>query len=153
MAEPAVPLARMAHLTLVAFECALSAGDGNGGAAPTAEVRYTLGRLALAAPGTAARCPHVRHALPPDALAFVLASAAPATPPAPPATCAADSGTARVGARAAARRLGVSAQAVRAAAKRGTLPGARDKVTGEWRFTRAAVDDYRRTRAGRHRET
>ena len=141
--EP-VPLRRMAALSLVAFEVALNTSASNGGAPPTAEVAYTVGRLAMAAPGTAARCPHVRAALAPEVLAVVIAhvSAVPATPPAAPRPEAVDS---PMGSTAAARLLGVTTAAVRAAAQRGTLRGAKSAVTGEWTFSAADVAEYGRT--------
>jgi hypothetical protein len=151
MTEPAVSLERMAHLTLLLCEAGLGAlADGNGGAAPTAELRYVLGRLSTAAPGTALRCPRVRASLPPEALAAAIAqvSAAPATPPAAPPPQAADS---LLGSTAAARALGISGAAVRAAAARGSLRGQRDRITGAWVFTASAVKEYRRDHAERRR--
>jgi hypothetical protein len=158
MAEPTVPLPRMAALTLLLCEAGLGAlSGGNGGAAPTAELRYVLGRLSAAAPATALRCPHVRAALPPDALAAAMAATRPAAqPPGPADSDTADpAGTAAprvpgahagtLGATAAAGLLGVSPQAVRAAAGRGTLRGRKSRITGEWTFTRTDVQEY-----GRH---
>jgi hypothetical protein len=144
--EP-VPLARMAHLTLCAFESALSAA-GRNGAAPAADVVWTLGRLAAVAPHTALRCPHVKAAMDPVdvATAYALAGARPATPPAPPAPDTADS---VLGTAEAARALGISGQAVRRAAARGTLRGQHDRITGAWVFTRAAVAEYGRAHAER----
>jgi hypothetical protein len=132
----------MAHLTLCAFESALSAGPGNGGGAPTAEVRFVLARLAVAAPRTALRCPRVRAALPPEALAtvFALAGDGPATAPAPPAPGAADS---VLTAAEAAEAASVTGAAIRAAAGRGALPG-RKGPDGRWRFKRNDVERYRR---------
>src|SRR5947209_4806996 len=115
----------MAALSVLAFEAALSAGGRNGGSQPAPDVRYTIGRLAMAAPDTAARCPHVRTALDPAVLAVVIAhvSARPATPPAATPPQPADSA---MGSTEAARLLGITSQAVRAAAKRGTLRGQHD---------------------------
>jgi hypothetical protein len=98
----------MAHLSLCAFEAAFAAQGANGGSQPTADVRYTLGRLAMAAPGTAARLPRVRAALDPVTLAAVIAQvgARPGTPPAPQPAEPADSEVLSSG--AAARLLGSS---------------------------------------------
>jgi hypothetical protein len=139
--EP-LSVADMADVTLKLAELALTAADSNGGAAASPRVRYVLARLALAAPGTAARLPHVRNALDPAVLATVLASTRPATPPAPPRPDPADSQ--RLGTAAAAARLGISGAAVRAAAKRGSMRGQRDRVTGRWSFAAADVTEYGR---------
>jgi hypothetical protein len=137
-----VPLARMAALSVLAFEAALSAQSSNG-AGPTGEVRYTLGRLAMAAPATAARCPHVRAVLPAEVLAAVTAqvSVRPATPdrPQPPRPA--------VSVQEAARALAITPAAVRAAAGRGRLRGSKSRATGEWSFAVADLETYRRTRA------
>jgi excisionase family DNA binding protein len=135
----------MAALSLAAFEVALSAGPGNGGAAPSAEVRYTIGRLAVAAPHMALRLPHVRAAMDPvdlaTARALVTPQAATPAPPQPPEP--------PVSVQQVARVLAISPQAVRAAAKRGTLRGQRDRITGEWRFKSEDVETYASNRRGR----
>lgn len=152
MADPPLTVADMAATTLLLAELALSTAAGNGGAAVNARVRYTLSRVSLANPETALRCPHVRAVLSPETLAVVLsqASARPATQPAAPPPETADSGAAAaagtVNTAAAARLLGVSPQAVRAAAKRGTLRGQHDRITGAWVLTRAAVEEYAHAR-------
>jgi Helix-turn-helix domain len=137
VADP-VPLARQCALNLVAWEIALSTNSVNGGMAPAPEVRFTVSRLAMAAPGMARRLPRVRAVLPPDVLAIVLASGPPATAPAPGAPGAPESVLTAAG---AAARLGVSGQAVRAAAGRGALPG-RKGPDGRWRFKRSDVETY-----------
>jgi hypothetical protein len=154
MGDQPVSIARMAALNLVAWEVAFTANGANGGMVPAPEVRYTVSRLAMAAPHMARRLPRVRTMLPPDVLAIVLANSLPATPPAPGAPGAADSamvvpaaaGPAAVGTAAAAALLSVTGQAVRRAAARGTLRGAKSKTTGAWQFSPAAVEEYRRAR-------
>jgi hypothetical protein len=146
----AVPLERMAALSLAAFEAALRAQARNG-SQPTAEVRYTIGRLAMAAPDAAARWPRVLAALPPEVRAAVIAQVgtAPATPAGPPGPDTADSERV-VGTTAAARLLGRSGQAVRAAVKRGTLPGTKRPRDGVWVFARADLESYRESHAKGH---
>src|SRR5262249_50213937 len=145
MGDMSVP--QMAAVTLKLAEMALSTADGNGGTVPAAEVRYVLGRLALASPETAARCPRVRVALPPEALAVVLslASARPAMPPAEQQPQTGDSGT-RLSTRQAAEHVGVSQQAIRQAAARGSLPGVKSRATGEWSFAANDVKEYARAK-------
>src|SRR5262249_11130744 len=68
----------------------------------------------------------------------------PATVPPQPQPQTADS---VLGTAEAARQLGISGQAVRAAAKRGTLAGQHDRITGAWVFAASAVARYGREHA------
>jgi hypothetical protein len=143
---------RVCHLDVLAWEAALGPAAGNGRALP-ADVVWTVSRRALAAPVTAARCPHLRAALPPGVLAAVLraAGAVPVTPLAAPASQEARSGTGRewLTSREAARALGLTVHGARAAARRGRLTAARGPG-GEWRIDPASVTEYR---GGAHDQT
>jgi Helix-turn-helix domain len=134
-------VAELAAVNLKVVQYALESAARNGGAPPVASVRYLLARLALAAPGVAVRCPNVLAALDAVTLAtvFALAGATPATPPAAPPPGPPESvlSTAQT-----AAMLGVSPQAVRRAAGRGTLAGTKSRVTGEWTFAPADVREY-----------
>jgi excisionase family DNA binding protein len=143
--EPSVPsLERMAHLTLLAWELALASEARNGHPLP-ADVRWCVQRLALADPLTAARCPQVRRALPPDVRAAVLAlAAAPVTAPAGQASqpSGSEAGPEWLTVQEAAQALGVSAHGVRAACRRGRLDATRGPAG--WRIRAASVQEYRR---------
>jgi hypothetical protein len=52
----------------------------------------------------------------------------------------------QVSARTAARLLGITDRAVRMAAAKGTLAGAKNRVTGEWRIDRVGIETYWRRR-------
>ena len=146
-----VSVRRMAELSLAAFEVALLAGPGNGGGQASAEVRWTLSRLAQAAPGMALRLPTVRRLIDPVVLATVTAQvrAQAGTPQPVQPHVPAQSETASVGAAKAARAAGVSPRAARAAAQRGTLPGRKHPHTGEWLFNMEDVRAYAGKRRGR----
>ncbi len=147
MTVPDVP--RMAHLSLLAFEAALTAQARNG-AGPSADVVYTIGRLALTVPETASRCPAVRAALPPDVLAVVVMAQVSAVA----GSGMADGGEVRavsVGVPAAAVAIGVSERRVRQLCQAGALAAARHPHTGKWRVQADAVEEYARRRAGGRR--
>src|SRR5258708_1954292 len=134
MTVPDVP--RMAHLSLLAFEAALTAQARNG-AGPSADVVYTIGRLALTVPETASRCPAVRAALPPDVLAVVVMAQVSAVA----GSGMADGGEVRavsVGVPAAAVAIGFRQRRVRQLCQAGAPAPARPPHTGQGRGPTAA---------------
>ena len=140
---------RWAHLDVLAWEAFLaSAQAARNGHALAADVAWLVSYRALAAPGTAARCPHVLAALPTDVLAAVLRLAGAVTPLARATSQEAASevpaGRPWVTIPEAARALGVGRHGARAACRRGALTAARGP-NGEWRIDREALDEYRRT--------
>jgi hypothetical protein len=153
---------RQRHLTLLAFEAWLSRASLNG-TPPSDDVLWLVAEAAAAAPRTAVRCPNVRRVLPPDIRAAVAELAA--QPPqraapgvtrgvteiAAPPLSQAGSGpgyepgvSPRLTVEAAARRLGVENQSVRAACRRGSLP-ARKGDDGRWLIKTADLTEYRRS--------
>jgi hypothetical protein len=115
---------------------------------PGEDVRRALTWLALAAPGTAARCPRLLELCGPQARATVLALAS-ATPASAFAPQHAGQASSAVGVKGAADLLGISPQAVRLAAAKGSLTATKHPATGEWRFSVADVEAYRMARQGR----
>ena len=144
---------RVCALDVLAWEAALAsaAASRNGHALP-ADVQWLVSHRALAAPVTAAACPHVRAALPPDVRAAVLAlAAAPVTVVAATPSQRAGSqlpdgvaASGHLGSREAAQALRMSDHGARAACRRGTLCATKDDG-GRWLIAAADVDEYRRT--------
>jgi len=153
---------RQRAIVLMLTEVALSSSARNGRALPD-DVAWLLTRLALNAPGTAARLPRVMAGLSPEVRAAVTRLAGQTShaarsdvPPGAPASVewagspgrdgrAAGAAPAQVlSVRQAAASLRISSHAVRAAARRGSLKAVKD--AGRWTFTAAAVDAYQQRR-------
>jgi hypothetical protein len=117
-------------------ELALTTYTGNGRAVPP-DVAYVLAAIALGAPATAARCPHLLAVLATDvrATVFGLASAPRATGSGTGWPVLADSLTAGE----AAQRLGITADAVRKRCRRGQL-AATKHLTDAWRIDPASIE-------------
>ena len=155
---------RTAEIFLLLAEPALRRAAVDG-VRPPADLAWVLEDAARTAPHLARRLPFVRAALPPHVRAAI--GAARVTELAGACDVAAGSGAApggteppstrsalpvppglpvRLRAGAAAARLGVRTHAVRAAARRGRLPGVKDE-RGEWWFAAEEVQAYARGRA------
>jgi hypothetical protein len=138
---------RMRALTLFAFEVALGVEARNGAVLPD-DVRWLLAMLALGDPATAVHLPHVRAALDPPVLATVRRLAPGRVTPVagrashPPPSMVKEA----VPVSEAARLLGLTPHAVRAACRRGSLPGTKN-AAGDWVISRAAAIEYGRTHA------
>lgn len=137
---------RQRELALLAFEAALRRWSADG-AQPNDDVRWLVARLALSAPAVAARCGRVLAVLDPETRAAVRCRVTVpvtelAVPPGDPAP------SVQVSATAAARMLGMSNAGVRAAARRGRLPGTRSE-SGRWHLRVQDVEEYGRAREQR----
>jgi len=136
---------RQRQLTLMLFEVALSTSARNGRALPD-DVVWLLTRLALNAPGTAARLPHVMAGLTPEVRTAVTRLASQRMAQVASHAQRSDSRTVAaptvlsVGQAAAALRI--SSHGVRAACRRGSLHAVKD-ATGEWRISAADVEARR----------
>jgi hypothetical protein len=139
---------RVCELDLLAWEAALQAAAAtrNGHGLP-ADAVWVISARALAAPATAARCPHVRAALPADVRAAVLRMAAdhqgvrqlageasePAhSPPTDRPWTTAEAATA----------LRITTHGARDACRRGALTADHDPATGRWRIAAGSVAQY-----------
>lgn len=119
--------------------------------------RDTTVKLALAAPIFAVdQCPELLRAAGPNVTAQVRELAATITARLARQVAALDSAATVPDAASAlgsltapevGRLTGLTADAVRAAIRRGRLEATRDRVTGEWRISRQAVDEWRARRA------
>ena len=154
---------RLRALILCAFEVALRA-EAATGTAPSPDLRWLITRFSLNTPGVAARLPRVMGVLDPDvagtvrrlALASRDQSQASQTLDIPGSqlgtvveTSPGTEGVVRVGVSEAARVLGVSDHAVRAACRRKALPAVKDEH-GAWLIAVADLEVRARgrTRAG-----
>ncbi|MGH3825776.1 MAG: helix-turn-helix domain-containing protein [Pseudonocardiaceae bacterium] len=145
---------RIAHLHLAAWEVALRTAARNGHP-PHPDMAWILDRVALSNPQAAVRCGRVLAVLDPEVRDAVTRLAAEHTPPdlpdvtAPPGEAAPDADSAAgmwLAPSEAARVLGIGTPGVRAALRRGTLQGYRDKQG--WHIEAASAQEYARRRHG-----
>jgi hypothetical protein len=141
---PSIGLRR--HITLMAFEAWLRTSVLNG-TPPSDDVLWLVAEAAAAAPRTAVA---ELAAQPPQRAAPGVTGGVTEIAASPLGQAGSEPGyepvsiPARVGVEAAARRLGVENQAVRAACRRGSLP-ARKGDDGRWLIKTADLTEYRRS--------
>jgi hypothetical protein len=130
-----------------ALDAPLLVGQRNG-RAPGEELRQLAALIALAVPSAAVKLPSLLDAAGPQAAAAVKSEARRMATSRldPGAGEPASSITATLSAGEAARLVGVSSQAIRAAAAVGRLAASKDRITGAWAITASALDDWREGR-------
>jgi hypothetical protein len=134
---------RSAEVAACALETALRDYRRNG-RAPNSETRQLAVALAAAVPLMAVRLPLLLAAAGPQAAAAVKAEARriAASRVDPDGAGSASSATAALSASEAARIVGLSSQAIRAAAAAGRLAARKDRITGAWLIDATALDEW-----------